>query len=126
MEMPRCCSISIQSERVERAPALPRTAPADWIAPAAASSRSVSVVLPASGCEMIAKVRRRRNGSETGRADASAAMDKDMETAEGWGAAQNTQQMPRLYGALYSLWQHSGQTAARPGKPRPCAKRAPR
>jgi len=28
MEMPRCCSISIQSDRVERCPALPRTAPA--------------------------------------------------------------------------------------------------
>ncbi len=56
--MPRCCSISIQSERVARWLARPRTAPACWMAPDDASSFSVSVVLPASGCEMIAKVRR--------------------------------------------------------------------
>src|SRR5690606_21320876 len=82
MEMPRCCSISIQSERVERTPDLPRTAPADWIAPAAANRRSVSVVLPASGCEMIAKVRRVRNGSALGRGAATAAVDKDIGSAE--------------------------------------------
>ena len=35
------------------------TDPAIWIAPPNSSSFSVSVVLPASGCEMIAKVRRR-------------------------------------------------------------------
>ena len=35
------------------------TSPASWIAPPNSSSFSVSVVLPASGCEMIAKVRRR-------------------------------------------------------------------
>ena len=34
-----------------------------WIAPENSSSFSVSVVLPASGCEMIAKVRRRRTSS---------------------------------------------------------------
>jgi hypothetical protein len=37
----------------------PRTAPASSIAPAYRSSFSVSVVLPASGCEMMANVRRR-------------------------------------------------------------------
>src|SRR5690242_18193246 len=58
IEMPRCCSISIQSERVARVLARPRTAPAWLMAPEAASSFSVSVVLPASGCEMIANVRR--------------------------------------------------------------------
>jgi hypothetical protein len=36
------------------------TEPAIWIAPENSSSFSVSVVLPASGCEMMAKVRRRR------------------------------------------------------------------
>jgi hypothetical protein len=56
--MPRCCSISIQSDRVARVLARPRTAPAWLMAPDAASSFSVRVVLPASGCEMIAKVRR--------------------------------------------------------------------
>ena len=35
------------------------TLPAMWIAPECSSSFSVSVVLPASGCEMMAKVRRR-------------------------------------------------------------------
>jgi len=34
------------------------TVPASWIAPPKSSSFSVSVVLPASGCEMMAKVRR--------------------------------------------------------------------
>jgi hypothetical protein len=38
------------------------TVPAIWIAPPNSSSFSVSVVLPASGCEMIAKVRRRGTG----------------------------------------------------------------
>ena len=58
-EIPRSASTFIQSERVRRA--LPRafTAPESWIAPPNSSSFSVSVVLPASGCEMIAKVRRR-------------------------------------------------------------------
>ena len=37
----------------------PLTVPAIWIAPPNSSSFSVSVVLPASGWEMIAKVRRR-------------------------------------------------------------------
>ena len=60
--MPRCCSIFIQSERARRASPRALTAPATWIAPPNSSSFSVSVVLPASGCEMIAKVRRRPAG----------------------------------------------------------------
>ena len=58
-EMPRARSIAIQSERVRRRSPLARTSPASWIAPPNSSSFSVSVVLPASGCEMIANVRRR-------------------------------------------------------------------
>src|SRR6185437_941338 len=58
-EMPRCFSISIQSEVAWRVALRAFTLPAMWIAPAKSSSFSVSVVLPASGCEMIAKVRRR-------------------------------------------------------------------
>src|SRR6185312_2334014 len=58
-EMPRCCSICIQSERVRRRSPRALTAPAIWMAPPNRSSFSVSVVLPASGCEMIANVRRR-------------------------------------------------------------------
>jgi hypothetical protein len=62
-EMPRCCSIFIQSTR---APVLPRalTSPADG-SPAEQQQLLVSVVLPASGWEMIAKVR--RSGRPVGR-----------------------------------------------------------
>src|SRR5687768_9612071 len=58
--MPRCFSISIQSEVAWREALRAFTEPAIWIAPENRSSFSVSVVLPASGWEMIAKVRRRR------------------------------------------------------------------
>ena len=58
-EMPRCFSISIQSEVAWRVALRAFTLPAMWIAPAKRRSFSVSVVFPASGWEMIAKVRRR-------------------------------------------------------------------
>ena len=58
-EMPRRCSTSIQSDFAVRRPPRPLTEPASSTAPAYSSSFSVSVVLPASGCEMIANVRRR-------------------------------------------------------------------
>ena len=57
-EMPRCFSTSIQSDVAWRALLRAFTVPAIWIAPPNSSSFSVSVVLPASGCEMIANVRR--------------------------------------------------------------------
>src|SRR5512145_2335385 len=63
MEMPRCCSRRIQSEVAWRVALRPFTVPASWIAPPNSSSFSVSVVLPASGCEMMAKVRRRATSS---------------------------------------------------------------
>src|SRR5690606_16405374 len=63
--MPRSCSSFIQSEVAWRAALRPFTEPAIWIAPPNNSSFSVSVVLPASGCEMIAKVRRRRASAAT-------------------------------------------------------------
>ncbi len=56
--MPRCFSSSIQSEVAWRAALRPLTVPAIWMAPPNSSSFSVSVVLPASGWEMMAKVRR--------------------------------------------------------------------
>src|SRR3954468_4331519 len=59
MEMPRCFSSAIQSEVACRAALRPLTVPAIWMAPPNSSSFSVRVVLPASGCEMMAKVRRR-------------------------------------------------------------------
>src|ERR1700742_4427259 len=58
-EMPRCCSSFIQSEVAWREALRPFTAPASWMAPPNRSSFSVRVVLPASGWEMMAKVRRR-------------------------------------------------------------------
>src|SRR5271166_6526353 len=58
-EMPRCCSRRIQSDVAWRVALRPFTVPAIWIAPPNSSSFSVSVVLPASGCEMMAKVLRR-------------------------------------------------------------------
>jgi hypothetical protein len=57
--MPRCFSISIQSLVAWRLALRAFTLPAIWIAPENSSSFSVSVVLPASGWEMMAKVRRR-------------------------------------------------------------------
>src|SRR6202046_1587591 len=57
--MPRCCSRRIQSEVSWRAALRPLTVPAIAMAPPNSNSFSVSVVLPASGCEMMAKVRRR-------------------------------------------------------------------
>src|SRR3954468_9203757 len=59
IEMPLAFSISIQSDTVERRPALPWTAPASVMARACSASASVSVDLPASGWLMTAKVRRR-------------------------------------------------------------------
>ena len=64
-EMPRSFSSAIQSEVAWRAALRPLTEPAIWMAPPNSSSFSVSVVLPASGCEMIAKVRRRAASRET-------------------------------------------------------------
>ena len=55
-EMPRCFSISIQSEVAARAFFLPFTTPAWAIAPPYSRNFSVRVVLPASGWEMMAKV----------------------------------------------------------------------
>ena len=68
-EMPRSRSIFIQSERVLRRSPLAFTCPARLMAPPNSSSFSVSVVLPASGWEMIANVRRRATSSESGERD---------------------------------------------------------
>src|SRR5512139_4256034 len=57
-EMPRSCSTAIQSEVANLPLFRALTVPAIWMAPPNSNSFSVSVVLPASGCEMMAKVRR--------------------------------------------------------------------
>src|SRR5204863_4117584 len=83
--MPRSRSIFIQSERVLRRSPLALTWPARLMAPPNSRSFSVSVVLPASGWEMMAKVRRRATSSESGDRDgdsAGAAMS-DMNRAFG-------------------------------------------
>mmetsp|Transcript_4132 Transcript_4132/g.14265 ORF Transcript_4132/g.14265 Transcript_4132/m.14265 type:complete len:328 (-) Transcript_4132:2-985(-) len=63
MEMPRCCSSSMKSEVALRCSPLALTAPACEIAPPYSRSFSVSVVLPASGWLMIARLRRRSTSS---------------------------------------------------------------
>jgi hypothetical protein len=68
--MPRCALDRHPVRAGAAAVALARTWPASWIAPPNSSSFSVSVVLPASGCEMMAKVRRRACGAAEA-ADAS-------------------------------------------------------
>ena len=60
--MPRCFSISIQWE-VAALAFLPLTSPAWAMAPPYSRNFSVKVVLPASGWEMMAKVRRREISS---------------------------------------------------------------
>src|ERR1017187_7680427 len=62
--MPRWRSSSIQSLVVARWFLRSFTAPARWMALPYSRNFSVSVVLPASGCEMIAKVRRRAISAE--------------------------------------------------------------
>src|SRR5437899_12572704 len=57
--MPRWRSNSIQSDVVARWFLRAVTEPASWTAPPYRRNFSVSVVLPASGCEIIANVRRR-------------------------------------------------------------------
>jgi hypothetical protein len=52
---PRSRSTAIQSERTRRRSPRAFTSPASWIAPPNSSNFSVKVVLPASGCEMIAR-----------------------------------------------------------------------
>src|ERR1700712_4801973 len=58
MEIPRCFSISIQSDVAWRSDLRDFTVPATEIALPISKSFSVMVVLPASGWEMMAKVRR--------------------------------------------------------------------
>ena len=55
-EIPRCFSISIQSDVAVFLILFDFTAPATWICPPKSSSFSVSEVLPASGCAIIANV----------------------------------------------------------------------
>ncbi len=71
--MPRSRSIFIQSDRVLRRSPLALTCPARLMAPPNSSSFSVSVVLPASGWEMIANVRRRATSSASGERDGDSA-----------------------------------------------------
>jgi hypothetical protein len=62
-EMARSRSTAIQSERTRRRSPRALTSPANGIAPPNSGSFSVKMVLPASGCEMISNVRRRKISS---------------------------------------------------------------
>src|ERR1044071_8871095 len=121
--MPRSRSIAIQSERVARRPRLAFTCPARLIAPPNSSSFSVSVVLPASGCEMIAKVRRRSTAAASGDCgiesdDASGLFTWGMWQGTGAGSRERTRETaPVLCGAgapetshIPHLFAHIGQT----------------
>ena len=90
--MPRSFSSAIQSEIAWVVALRALTEPAMRIAPPKSSSFSVSVVLPASGCEMIANVRRR--------AISDCSFGSDMGCAGPVGAAR------RKYGAR-SIYQVS-------------------
>ena len=57
-EMPRSCSIAIQSDKAAFEALRAFTAPASRMAPPYSRSFSVRVVFPASGWEMMAKVQR--------------------------------------------------------------------
>ena len=59
IEIPRSCSMPIQSDAAAFVPLRPLTIPAVRIIPEYSRSFSVRVVLPASGWLMMAKVRRR-------------------------------------------------------------------
>src|SRR4029079_11604583 len=86
-EMPRSRSIAIQSDRVERRSRLALTCPASWMAPPNSSSFSVSVVLPASGWEMMAKVRRRSTSLANGERGGAAGGPPDGREGRGGGSA---------------------------------------
>src|SRR5437868_4615673 len=96
-EMPRCFSISIQSEVACRLALRAFTEPAIWIAPENSSSFSVSVVLPASGWEMMAKVRRRRTwGVRSDMGNAAWNCRLPGENARLSGVGWHTRAMPEL------------------------------
>src|SRR5215470_12021185 len=97
-EIPRSRSIFIQSERVLRRSPLALTWPARLMAPPNSSSFSVSVVLPASGWEMIAKVLRRATSDASGERDGcSAAMARSdiCEKASDRESAPNQERLAR-------------------------------
>src|SRR3954468_10269594 len=99
-EMPRSRSIFIQSERVLRRSPLALTCPARLIAPPNNSSFSVRVVLPASGCEMIAKVRRRATSAASGErgGDSVARARSDMRRACDRETGPDQGDLPISYG----------------------------
>src|SRR5689334_4870889 len=90
--MPRSRSIFIQSERVLRRSPLALTWPARLMAPPNSSSFSVSVVLPASGWEMMANVRRRATSSASGERDGDSAVRARSDMAGAFGRETSVNQ----------------------------------
>src|SRR5690349_1276538 len=112
-EMPRCCSIFIQSLRARRACPRALTSPARWIAPPCRSNFSVSVVLPASGCEMMAKVRRldmagRALGGVHRHVEAEAAFAAGAKHDDAWLVAQIAHETLRIVEAVPRLDRQEG------------------
>src|SRR3954468_3532512 len=103
-EMPRSRSIFIQSERVLRRSPLALTWPARLMAPPNSSSFSVSVVLPASGGEMIAKVRRRATSSDSAERDDDSvvAVMSDMNRAFGRENRRNQGRIGNCRGRMHA------------------------
>src|SRR5512140_1939345 len=100
-EIPRSFSSAIQSEVAWRDALRDFTLPAIWIAPPNSSSFSVSVVLPASGCEMIANVRRRATSRtrSAGKGEAFIGNETPPAGAAGGGSGGNyTRRARRLRG----------------------------
>src|SRR5690606_11538305 len=109
-EIPRSFSSAIQSDVAWRVVLRDLTEPAIWIAPPNSNSFSVSVVLPASGWEMMAKVRRRAASIEIsdGRSDIAELYGAGQHGHSTGGATQACRTRPR------SRWTRT------PARPRVC------
>src|SRR5258708_699434 len=108
--MPRSRSIFIQSEGVLRRSPLALTWPARLMAPPNNNSFSVSVVLPASGWEMIAKVRRRATSAASGERGCDSAVTAISDMAAAFGR-ENQRNQGRSASLQYGNLQGDCQTA---------------
>src|SRR5579863_6894107 len=132
--MPRSRSTSIQSERTRRRSPRAFTSPASWMAPPNSSSFSVSVVLPASGWEMMAKVRRRAIScssvlmDRTKRAsliDGALEHDGILAPADGLVVAAAQPDLPESQGLVQANGRQIGRSGLEEGFERPGCGRGP-
>src|SRR5512142_34828 len=99
--MPRCFSTSIQSDVAWRELLRDLTVPASWMAPPNSSSFSVSVVLPASGCEMMPNVR--RVATSRMRSAGKAAVSKAKPPGDEGPAARELYKENRMLGRIAAI-----------------------